>query len=169
MSIQCTKVKPNGQQCKMRTLKGPFCWIHAQQYGVRVKPSGIHNLGLFATKTYRVNEAIDEYKGDILEIPIDDVPANKDYVFTITDNYHVDGENPNSSFARYINDSRGTNLRPNTKWAVDRRNKVVRVRAKRHSNGTKANPVELLIKYGRQYWTAARNRAKEANDEEDED
>ncbi len=35
--------------------------------------------------------------------------------FTLTDNYQIDGANPNGSIARYINDSRRTNLRPYTK------------------------------------------------------
>ena len=151
MSIQCTKIKPDGTQCKNRTLKGPTCYIHALQRGLRVKISSIPDaqMGLFATKDYRRNELIDEYKGSVIEGPSDAIEDNKDYIISLNNNYHIDGEDPNSSFARFINDKR---RHANTKFTADNRNRKINVRAKNNIRATKKHPKELYVSYGRDYW-----------------
>lgn len=52
---QCTKIKADGQQCKMRVQIGlPFCWMHRKFHlHLVVKPSTIHGAGdgVFAIDT----------------------------------------------------------------------------------------------------------------------
>ena len=153
MSIQCTAHKPNGQKCRNRTLKGPTCYIHTLQKGLRVKKSNIPDaqMGLYAVKNFRRNELIDEYKGSIIEGPAHQIEDNKDYIISLNNNYHIDGENPNSSFARFINDGRRIG-RANTKFTADHRNKKINVRAKTNIRADKKHPKELYISYGRDYW-----------------
>lgn len=168
MSQRCQAIKPNGAQCNLRTLKGPRCYVHALKLGLRVKKSNIPaaNMGLFATQDFPRNGLIDEYKGEILEMPTDDVPEDRDYVFSVDENHHIDAGHPNSCYSRFINDSRNTGRRANTKWVVDRRTKTVRVRASRPIKADKKNPQELLISYGPTYWVQYGDRLKSKQKEQ---
>jgi hypothetical protein len=154
MSHQCEANKKNGQRCKLLTNKGQYCYAHAWQKGLVVKKSQIPKaqLGLYAVKNFKNNQEIDEYKGEVLRMDMDSIPDNKDYVFSVTNNYHIDAENPNSCLSRYINDPKGTGKRANTKWVVDRVRKRVKIKADRNIIANRQKPVELLIPYGRQYW-----------------
>jgi hypothetical protein len=130
------------------------CYAHAWQRGLTVKQSDIRGAkkGLFAVKPFKTNDKIDEYKGEILRVRQDEIPDDRDYIFSVSNTYHIDGEDPTSSLARYINDPRNTGKRANTKWVVDRRNKRVTIRANRNITASRTRPEELLIPYGRQYW-----------------
>ena len=154
MSKQCIAIKKNNERCKLYTNKGEHCYSHAWQKGLTVKKSEIPKAkqGLFAVKNFKTNELIDEYKGEVMRVDIDTIPDNKDYVFSVSNNYHIDAEDPNSCLSRFINDPKGTGKRANTKWVVDRIRKKVRVKANTNITANRQRPVELLIPYGRQYW-----------------
>jgi hypothetical protein len=76
---RCTANTMRGGRCKATTRKGQYCWNHLkQQEGLRVKQSGLGRaagMGLWATKSFKVNETVCLYTGDWME-PSDDVGGN---------------------------------------------------------------------------------------------
>ena len=161
--MRCSYIKPDGIQCRNHTLKGNFCWLHAkQQYHLHIKKSEIHGLGLFAEKAkkkepdtvFKKGQTVAPYTGNVLKMSENDLDKlidkglNDKYIVTAGKNHFIDGINPNSSYARFANDSRGTKFVNNTKLSVN---------IKEHTASLKAttnikNGKEIFVGYGRKYW-----------------
>lgn len=67
---KCEGMTKTGERCKRITCKFlPMCYQHTKSvYGVEVKKSGIEDagFGLFACKSFRKDEIICPYRGEIL-------------------------------------------------------------------------------------------------------
>ncbi len=156
MSVQCSATKSKSKQrCKLRTKKGPMCWLHAERdKQLRVKKSQIIGAGdgLYATADIPKNKAIDEYKGKVTSTdPTDD----SDYVLQVNSKKWIDAKKPTSCYARFANDCR-------TKDKKNKKCKGNNSKLKYNYKTNKANLVsaqkikkgeEINTPYGRQYWT----------------
>ena len=119
---RCHALKPNGQRCRLQTCTtGRYCWIHTQSlYHLRVNPSTIPGAGkgLFTTQPIHTGQSIVRYTGDVLnrhqldERYLDGVAG--DYVLQVNQNRFIDARSTQSSVARYVNSTRGTNRPSNT-------------------------------------------------------
>jgi len=159
-TIRCQAHRQDGTQCSKRTARGNMCWQHAQQDGLKIKKSAIAGLGLFAQKRYKDQNEVIFKKGDVVaeysgpHLSAADLKqadrAGKSlcYAAEITKDVYVDGGSTTASAARFINDPKGSGKAANVEWSVDRRNKKLKVKAKKNLQSGE----EMLINYGRSYW-----------------
>lgn len=163
MPFQCQFIKPDGHRCKLHTLKGNFCWLHAkQQYHIHVKNSNVHGLGLFAEKSkksepntvFKSGQTIVPYTGTILNISESELDKridnglNDKYIVYAGKKHFIDGIDKNSSYARYANDSRRTKFKKNSKLSVNIQKHTVSLKATQAiKNGN-----EIFVAYGKKYW-----------------
>lgn len=117
-SIRCVATSARtGARCRNKTrMRFPKCWQHTRsQDGVAVKDSTIPGAGkgLFATKDYRKNETIMQYKGPIKWLDKDEEEKTSNRYLLLANNMKakrngkrafVDGQDPsNSTVVRYAN------------------------------------------------------------------
>jgi transposase InsO family protein len=153
-SRRCIANTRSGEQCKRRTTTGAHCFTHSQKdLGLRVKKSEVPNAGrgLYAAKEFRPGDFVSFYTGRLTTPADGDFFETLDgslYGYLINNSLIVDAAESDRAVARFINDPRGTQKRPNVKFATDQRTKTVRIRATRLIK----KGDELLLKYGKQYW-----------------
>jgi SET domain-containing protein len=78
---------------------------HPEYDSVRIGPSSVAGQGLFARKDFKKGDFICQYWGDLVKTSVatrDDYQS--DYLFQLTDKWTIDGKDPNSCYARYVND-----------------------------------------------------------------
>ena len=147
-SQQCTANTKKGERCRLRTARGKRCWHHLKKDDqLRVKTSKVPHagLGLYTTKRIRKGRSIAKYTGEKMSRAAVDKRYGKkraDYVLC-RGKKCIDARRSNSSVARFVNDSRGTKRKNNTKLTQSFTVKATR-------NITKGS--ELLAGYGRDYW-----------------
>lgn len=156
---QCAAFKANGDQCKNRTCKSTFCWIHLKyQRGLRIKPSRTgFGDGLFTTRRFGANQRIALYGGEKMD------RAEMDRLYTGDNHPHyticngdaptshcVDGRKTNSSAARYINSSRGTASTNNARITHNRRGGVTTFSMKTFNRPIMPDR-EIFANYGNAY------------------
>ena len=147
-SSQCVATTAQGHRCKLRTARSQLCWVHLRkEKGLRVKKSGVHGLGLFATKKIKKNRVIDKYAGEKLsKAQIDSRYGSNDKRadYTLCNGKKcVDARYTNASAARFANSTRGTGKRKNAKLT--------------HAFSLKSTQTipagrEILTSYGRDYF-----------------
>ena len=166
---QCTAANRKGKRCASRTARGQYCWTHLkQQEGIRIKASTLGvkaGMGLFAAKEFRKGEKITLYTGDWLYD--DEYVWGGNYLFGYSQEKMVDAARTNAGPGRYVNDPKGSGKSPNVVFSIDRRNKLVVMRASKLIRSGE----ELFVSYGRSYWTAhggviGMDQADEGNQEE---
>jgi hypothetical protein len=122
-SQQCTADNKRGARCKARTRFGHLCWVHLKkELGVRVKKSAIPGagLGLVAARHFEEGEELVPYTGDLIVTPaMERTCQDSNYMFGLCDGVAIDAARTNTAVGRFVNDSQGTRLRPNTIWVVD--------------------------------------------------
>jgi uncharacterized protein len=149
--VQCAAIAADGEQCRRITRRGNMCVQHAKtELGLEVKESTIPGagLGLFTTIDRGPGNNLCLYAGK----RVNDPDFGNDYALTFKKGFHIDASETTSCFGRYANASRGTKLKANCQLVYDTRSQEgwLRVKPKvRIKAGT-----ELLIGYGRTYWTA---------------
>lgn len=151
MSLQCEAIAASGKQCKLRTKRSKYCWVHLQKLeNLRVKQSNIPNanFGLFVAKEkVKPRQRIIEYTGERSSEPIEG-----DYVFQVSGNHFIDAQHPKNT-GRYANKCTAANKRQkqckgnNTKFTADRRTN------KAYLTALKGIPAgdEIFINYGRDF------------------
>jgi uncharacterized protein len=168
---QCVAKKNDGStQCKIKTCKyHPKCWIHTQgQDKIKIDKSTIPNAGngLFTLKNRDTDELIAKYTGK----RVTKAYLNKKYgkgkaTYAVrvgrTGNY-IDAQDVPSGMARYANDVRGTNKRPNAELAHTGKTKragvvivakhPISVKREKNSKGKQEMRKEILLDYGKDYW-----------------
>lgn len=151
-SQQCIANTKSGNQCRRRTLKGAYCFMHMQALlGLRIKMSTIPNAGngLFAARDFRAGEEVCKYTGDISHDPEVDHGGSR-YVTCVNPSCvtTIDAARTNTHYGRFINAPRGTRRRTNCRWVNNQAGQTVRI--------VTTKPVkkgdEFLIGYGVHYW-----------------
>jgi hypothetical protein len=161
-SQRCTADKRDGTQCKGWTRHGEFCWGHLAMYGgLRIKDSTIADAGkgLYANRDFAKGEVVAHYTGDIVPESYDDVDTGSHqsrYLLSLTRSTLIDAARTNTAPGRMVNDPRGSGKKQNVSFCCDQRNKTVTLKATRAIK----KGAELLVSYGRAYWTAARSGLK---------
>jgi len=164
-SQRCTADTKTGKQCGMRTLHGRYCWVHrAQLDGTRIKASSVPGAGKglwAATRDFRRGEVIAQYTGDLVPTAGGgqaDGFGGSHYVLELSEAVSIDAARTNTADGRMVNDARGSGQRPNCRFSVDQRTKRATLRAVRHvKKGT-----EMLVSYGRSFWTNGRKEPVKA-------
>ena len=153
ISVRCTGTNCKGLRCKRQTRRGLHCWYHAmKQFNYRIKQSNIKGLGLFSgEKGYKKGDIITTYTGTTHQY--DATHQGGEYAIEINSKCYIDGCE-STSIGSYANDCRRTNKRSgicdgnNAEYIYDRRNKLIKLRAKKdilpHS--------EIFCNYGQEYW-----------------
>jgi SET domain-containing protein len=114
---------------------------------VEVRPSSIQGLGVFALRAIPKSAVVCQYKGVLCRRGSHDPESA--YLVHVTNELLLDGKKV-ESVGKYINSPKGTGRKSNVKFgAFDSANNCFPVLAKR---AIKAGE-ELLIAYGRGYWT----------------
>ena len=148
-SQRCVGTTLKGERCKLRTARGTRCWQHMKKHKkLRIKKSGVPNggLGLYTTERIRKGKSIGKYKGEKMSrAQVDARYRGKrgDYVLCKSKKKCIDGRKSNSSAVRFVNDSRGTKKRNNTKLTGSFTAKATR---------NIPQNSELFAAYGRDYW-----------------
>ena len=146
-------------QCRQLTRNGAYCWTHlAKAEHLRVKVSSIPGAGkgVFATTHISPGEIIGLYTGDMVRGDFsrrDDPNTGGVYYLQLNSRLCIDAARTDTHVSRFINDPRGSGLRPNCRFVHDGRTSTVRVKATRHIQPGQ----ELLLSYGRTYWDAYHN------------
>ena len=150
-SNQCIAIADStGERCRLRTARGRKCWQHAlKQDNLRVKPSNVKaaGLGLYSgKKAIRKGTSI-KYSGEQLtRAQIDRRYGDKTAQYTLCRSAKscLDARRTDEpGMARWINDSRGTSHRNNT-----------RLTGGFTATATRKIPpnTEIFASYGREYW-----------------
>ena len=151
-SQQCVSNTLKEQRCRKRTAHTPKCWIHlSRQNNLRIKPSNIPSAGkgLFTwKKSIPRNKLISKYTGRKLskkEIDRKYKKGRADYAVCNSKGRCVDATYTTDAAARFVNNSRGTSFRNNSRI---KGNQVFGLKA------TKTIPPnnEIFTSYGREYW-----------------
>src|SRR4051794_32938423 len=106
--LRCKAMTVAGAQCKNRTIKSEYCWVHLKKLqNLRVKPSEIFNsdFGLFVTKSIKPREKIVEYSGTKYDTPVDGK-----YVLEVSKNKFIDA-NLSKFVGGFSNDCRPADKR----------------------------------------------------------
>ena len=154
---RCSARNKNGTQCKNNTCQQyPYCWIHLKSKdGLQIKNSSIPGFGkgLFATKDHRNNQKITDYSAK--QVSQNPDPAWR-YVLQIGENRFLNSEDKSNFVGRYINDSRGTNKRPNVRFTKGSRifQKQDRYTVPIVSTKNIKKGDELFLSYGSNFWRA---------------
>lgn len=166
--------------CTKFVCLGHMCEHHADTCaGVRVLESGIPHggWGLYATRPFRVNDRIDEYKG--LVVTIKEFNASQsDYGVAISMGRVLDAVNSDSCLARFSNDAEATPLihnvhgRPlsNNAQLVSDRKYGLEYAQPRYKDGVGsrvwlvathdiAQGEEIYTDYGASYWKESKPRS----------
>ena len=78
---------------------------HPEYASVKIGQSTIAGQGLFARKDLPDGEFICQYWGELVKTAVANSDNYKsDYLFQLNDRWSIDGKDPNSCYARYIND-----------------------------------------------------------------
>ena len=161
--MRCEFYKKDGERCRNHTLKGFYCWLHAkQQYHLHVKKSETHGFGLYAEKekkmepdlVFKKGQTVANYTGDKIDMSEKELDKLIDnglddrYILNVGKDKFINGENPNSSYARFANDAKRTKFKNNSKLSVN---------IKTHTASLKAtqpikNGSEIFVGYGKKYW-----------------
>ena len=148
---QCTASNKRGARCKAMTTKGQYCWVHLQQKeGTRIKQSSLGEHagnGLFAARDFKKGEMIAVYSGDWV-YDGDDVWGGNYQLYWNAER-SIGTARTNSGPGRFANDPRGSAKKANAALVCDRRNERAIVRATRRIR----NGEEVLVSYGRAYWS----------------
>jgi len=110
---------------------------------VRVKPSSVHGLGLFALRDIPRNKLLGRYGGRIVKAPERDA----DYAYSLDGNsgWFIDGARCNAmTWARYINHGDADRNENNCVFTASGTVRVIR---------NIAAGQELLVDYGGKYWS----------------
>lgn len=152
-----------GVQCKNRTCKSKFCWIHLKsQRGLRIKPSSTgFGDGLYTTRRIAPNSRIGTYGGqEMSKARVDRLYRREDPKYVLCASQKcVDGRKTNSSAVRYANSARGTGRRNNTRlstsyairapYGANDTYPIFQLRSQ--NNRSIAAGTELLTSYGGDY------------------
>ena len=145
VSHRCIALKRDGEQCGARTAMGSRCWNHtARDLHLRIKRSGIPGAGKglwWTGANLGRNARVTKYTGDISMDPEQEHGGSK-YVVGLSKSVTL-------AAGRMINDPRGSGFKANTKFAIDNRNRTVRIVTTRP---VKKN-TEFFLPYGPAYWT----------------
>ena len=159
---RCVENTKAGCWCKLHTRHGCLCWIHrVARDGLQIKKSTVPNagLGLFARRAFKKGEIVARYTGDLIETQAGedrrDGFGGSKYVLEMSERVSVDAARTNTADGRMCNDPRGSGKRANVKFSVNQQTKTATVRAKRAI----AAGEELLLSYGRGFWTAQGDKA----------
>lgn len=139
----CEFIKQNGQRCKNRTVFGlGICRTHIKLFGLEIKKSNIHGLGLFAYgRTFEPDEIITKYKGERIDKKKLDRRYGEDtapYAFMVNDKKYVD-----AACYRYPSSLINHSSKPNAVAAVDdTTNDIIIFALKRIKSGT-----EITLNY----------------------
>ena len=154
-SQRCTADTKKGQQCKLSTQHGEYCWLHlAQIKGARIKSSTLGagaGKGLFAARDLRAGEAFD-YTGDYVRLDAEEKPGGHKsaYILELTEAVGIDAARTNTAEGRMVNDARGSGMSNNCRFSVNQQSKTAKLKVLRP---VKAGQ-ELFVAYGRNYWKA---------------
>lgn len=168
--VRCTATTKDGNRCKRRTCKyADMCFQHTElKRGLVVRKSKIRGAGqgLFAAKTFRSDQKITKYGGEVIDGKQFE-PSKSTYGVQITNDKVLDGRSTQSGLGRYANDCRAPNKRnreckgTNARISYNSRTRTASVKVKR---GKTIRPGdEVYVAYGRSYWQdidRARRRAK---------
>jgi len=161
---RCSARTKRGQRCKNRTCKTfPKCYQHLKSEDkLIVKNSTIPNagLGLFAVDTIPKDSFVAYYTGDVLD---DDLKQERYpggqrrpfYVLKGRDNEWIDARSTATHVGRYINHKPFQNA--NTKFSFGplqwngQPQPWGKILASKNIKGTKNDPKELFVSYGRGY------------------
>ena len=149
-SQRCTAGVLSGEQCKARTAMGQYCWNHLRTIvGLRIKKSTVVGAGrgLWAARALKKGYRI-PYTGD--RVPLTDEIGGA-YFLQLTRHIGIDAARTNSGEGRWINDPRGTGLRPNCAFHVYTPRGQPRIGCVRTLRPIQAGE-ELMISYGPEYW-----------------
>ena len=159
---RCVENTKAGCWCKLHTRHGCLCWIHrVARDGLQIRKSTVPNagLGLFARRAFKKGEIVARYTGDLIETQAGeehrDGFGGSKYVLEMSERVSVDAARTNTADGRMCNDPRGSGKRANVKFSVNQQTKTATVRAKRAI----AAGEELLLSYGRGFWTAQGDQA----------
>jgi len=152
---RCTADNKSGSQCGCRTAKGHHCHVHMRlQDGLRVTQSPIARNGLFAARDFKRGEDLTDYSGDELVLTHDGVGGP--YALALNQRRAIDAARTNTAYGRWANDPRGSGMRANAEFVVNRARGTGKLRAT--CNIAKGS--EILVSYGPAYWKAFGPHAK---------
>ena len=150
-SNQCiAKATSTGERCRLRSGRGRLCWQHAlRDLNLRVKTSNVKaaGLGLYSGKKAIKKGTLIPYSGEQLtRAQIDRRYGDKTAQYTLCRSAKscLDARRTDEpGMARWINDSRGTSHRNNT-----------RLTGAYTATATRKIPpnTEIFASYGREYW-----------------
>ena len=153
---RCTATTKKGTVCAQKTAKGQYCWTHLRSTdGLRIKASTVgagSGMGLFAEKDFRRDQTIALYTGNWAN-----GGTGGTYVLQVTRAKVIDAARTNAAPGRWANDPRGSGKRANAVFTYNPRTGVARVKAIRNL----AKGEEVLVSYGRQYWSSVAAVPKE--------
>jgi hypothetical protein len=165
-SQRCTADTKAGKQCGARTLHGRYCWVHrAQLDGTRIKASSVPGAGKglwAATRDFRPGQIVAHYTGDLVPTAAGgraDGFGGSHYVLELSDAVSLDAARTNTADGRMVNDARGSGQRPNCRFSVNQRTKTATLRALKPIK----KGAEMLVSYGRQFWSRARGGPRQAS------
>ena len=164
-SQQCVADARTHKCCMKRTKHGCYCWMHrAQLDGLKIAKSNIKGAGqgLFTTRAFKAGERLIEYTGDTVSTDsvMYNLPKaqgyNSRYVVSMSDQVSIDAARTNTADGRMIN-APPSGTRPNSRFGFKQTDpKGITIYATR---GIKAGD-EILLSYGRTYWTRGDSRMK---------
>lgn len=146
--IRCKARKGTCYFCLCNTRRGYYCKEHAKRLiGVQVKRSTIKGagLGLFATRTIKKGEIIEEYTGTVITAPSTSAKIFYKYGILLDDGGIIDSGRTVDCFSRYINDGRSSH-RNNCEF-FEKSGRVYVKAIKTIKEGE-----ELFVSYGSTYW-----------------
>lgn len=117
--------------------------------------------GLFTKKLIPKGSRIAEYKGKVTTWKeVDHMNGLNAYIFYINRNHVIDGSKHKTSFARFVNDAKGSEkgarLTNNCKYVIDGLHVFLESKKEIPANE------EILAGYGKEYWDIIRINKKKA-------
>lgn len=123
---RCAYVGKNGRCAINTSITHPLCARHTKsEMGLSVRKSNVPNagLGLFAERTFKKDEQIARYGGEILTTAQYDKRYNADamgaYGVQLDDNRVIDARKTTAGVARYACDYHGSHKKPNAEYVAD--------------------------------------------------
>ena len=120
---RCAHVGDQGRCKRMTTTTHPFCGQHTRLIlGVSVRKSSIPKAGkgLFAERTFEVDQRIVEYTGEKLTIEQYEKRYDRDalgsYGLALSEKYVIDARRTDAGVARYACDYHGSGKKPNAEY-----------------------------------------------------
>jgi len=156
---RCVAKNAKGNICGCLIKKGAYCPTHlSRDHGLRIGLSRVPGAGygLFTTKDFLKDELITAYTGDLKEGGYEDPSDPTEggpYQYGFSSRKSIDAARINSGPGRWINDSRGSGNRANTRFVPNPQLDLeglpqVTIRTTRAIQAGE----ELYIPYGADYW-----------------